>query len=794
MDKKTLDLLEFRKVQEMLAAEADTPLGRERAREAGPVTVPEAVTLQKPGRELMEVLSKTASPGLHGATDIRVKVLAAGQGIVLSGIDLHHIHMTISAMDSLSRWLTPLASGYPSLSAIRERLPSLPALNSRLSQTVDYDGTIKDGASPALRAIRRSLADFQDRIRRRAEELVRRRDIAPYLQESIVSLRDGRYVFPVRQEHAAKVTGLVHDQSSSGMTVFVEPQELLEMGNRLRRLQLSERDEVDRILEEVSSLVGESSGTIAKGSEALAEFDFAQAKARLAFRWRGGFPTLAEKPLLRLVDAWHPLLKGTPVPMDIDLREDGIRTAIVTGPNMGGKTVALKTTGLLTAMALSGFPCPSSSRTTVGQIDGILCDIGDEQSIEEELSTFSAHITNVTRILGEAGPGKLVLIDELGSSTDPREGAALASAIVRRLNDSGALSVVTSHFSELKAMAQETYGMTNASVEWDPVNMVPTYRLVMGRPGRSNAFFVAERLGLPPDVLAEARASMDPSLLKLDEVIEDMERASEVARREAEAATRDRQMAAELLSQQEKENKLLESRRKEMLLAAKKEASALITRAKVELERAAREFRDWDKKSRTTYSAQVSDMRERLRQVRDELGPDEEEDAQGTPMSASEALPGVTAMVAGFGEPGVILLPPDSDHTVVVRIGSFSMRVRLLDLRHPPAENRTAKDRRRSAASQSRDQDAEPLLAAKATSAEIDLRGMNGEEARIALDKYLDDALLAGLSQVRIIHGKGTGALRVAVTEYLGTHPRVSSLRLGEAGEGGLGVTVASLG
>jgi DNA mismatch repair protein MutS2 len=791
MDPKTLELLEFRKVQEMLAREADTVLGRGRALAALPTSSSLAKEEQRLGRELMEVLSRTASPGLTGATEIRPKVSAAAQGVVLQGLDLKRVLDTVTVMESLSRWLDRVSPGYPELTRVRNSLPQVPHLRSRLYETVDVDGEIKDSASPVLQSIRRSLRDFQERIRKRAEELIRRKDISQYLQESIVSIRDGRYVLPVRQEHASKIGGLVHDQSASGQTLFIEPPELLEMANQMRRLELKERDEIDRILVEISGMVGDSSDLLDSGSRALSDFDFALAKARLGFRWKGSFPTLASEPVLSLSEAWHPMLKGNPVPMDISLSPGETRTVVITGPNMGGKTVALKTCGLLTAMALAGFPCPCREKTVVGDFTDILCDIGDEQSIEEDLSTFSAHISNVVRILREAGPGKLVLMDELGAGTDPQEGAALALAVLKRLNDSGALSVITSHFSELKIAAQETPGIRNASVQWDAVNMLPTYRLVVGTPGRSYAFLVAKRLGLPEDVLEEARSNMHESLLYLDDVIADMEKSAQKSREEAEAARLDRQMAARLLAEWEEKSKALEASRKEILNQARREAASIVTRARVELEKAIKEFRDWEKRGRSDYSASVREARERLKAVRDELGPEEEVELEGSPVMPEEAVPGLPVMVTGFQESGVVLEPPNESGSLVVRLGSLTMRTSLDELRHAKGGEKASRKDQGAASLEGRPQ--MPFAKAMEVSFEVDLRGMTVEEALQVLDKYLDDALLAGLSQVRIIHGKGTGALRKAVQEYLRSDSRIAGSRLGEAGEGGAGVTVAKI-
>ncbi|MEX0974256.1 MAG: endonuclease MutS2 [Bacillota bacterium] len=787
MDPKTLEHLEFRKIQEMLAREADTPLGRERAHQSAPGSVPLARDKQRLGREIMDVLARTSSPSLRGVTDVRLKVTAASQGVVLSGEDLRGVLDVLQGFETLHAWLSAVAGPHHELARVRERIPRLTQLGAHLARIVDESGAIKDTASPRLASVRRQLRDYQERMRKRAEEITRRKDIAQYLQEPIVTLRNGRYVVPVKQENAPRVPGLVHDQSASGQTLFVEPQELLEMANNLRRLELMERDEIERILAEASSAVGESASLITGGVAALSDFDLGLAEARLAFKWRGSFPTLSEEHVLRLSRAWHPLLKGTPIPMDISLEEGGIRTVVITGPNMGGKTVALKTCGLLSAMALSGLPCPCSEKSVVGEIDDVLCDIGDEQSIEESLSTFSAHISNVVRILKVAGPGKLILIDELGAGTDPQEGAALALAILKRLNLSGALSVITSHFSELKVAAQQNPGMQNASVEWDAVNLVPTYRLVVGRPGRSNAFLVAKKLGLGEDVLSDARSSMHEELLHLEDIIQEMEESSQRSAEAAALAERDRRAALDMRAEVEGKAVQMESTRKEILNEAKREAALIINRARVELEKAVREFREVDRKNKASYAGSVNRMRESINAVRDEVQPEEQFD-QGAPLSPDQAVSGTTVSVLGFASPGTVIDEPDSGGMVMIRIGALSLRTALSSLRAvKPAAGSASQEKpeRREAEI--------PLEKAKEVSLELDLRGMTSDEAFDAVDKHLDDAVLASLPQVRIIHGKGTGALRKAVSDYLRKDPRVADFRLGETGEGGSGVTVATL-
>lgn len=791
MDQKTLDHLEFHKIQEMLAREAETPLGRGGALLTSPGSVSEAQELQKLGKEIMDVLTRTSSPSLQGVTDVRSKVEAAEQGVVLNGEDLRRVLDLLVGLDSLERWLEGLDPAYRELGRIRERVPKLPALRSRLTAVVDVDGSIKDGASPKLSSIRRQYRDYQERMRRRAEELVRRKDISQYLQEPIVTLRGGRYVLPVKQEFAIHISGLVHDQSASGQTLFVEPQELLEMANNLRRLELMERDEIERILQETSAEVGQVAGLIVGGSDALASFDLGLAKARLAFRWKGCFPRLSLDHVLKLSRAWHPLLNDDPVPMDISLEEGGVRTVVITGPNMGGKTVALKTCGLLTAMALSGMPCPCREETVIGELDDVLCDIGDEQSIEENLSTFSAHISNVVRIVRGAGPGKLILIDELGAGTDPKEGAALALAILNRLNDTKALSVITSHFSELKIAAQENPGMINASVEWDAVNLVPTYRLVIGRPGRSNAFLVARRLGLDEDIIEDARSSMHEELLHLEDIISEMEVQSQRSREEAETAARDRRVTEALRKEFEEKTAALEVSRKEILNEAKREAAGIISRARIELEKAVREFREQDRRDRASYSETVTRMRESLRAAQGEIEPEEASRVDGPPPTADQVVPGATVWVESLAGRGTVVEEPDSGGSVLVRVGALSLRSPLKELRLLKGPGEGGAEAKRVAGAP-RDQGI-AVQKAKEVSVEVDLRGMMSDEAIATVDKYLDDALLASLSQVRIIHGKGTGALRKAVTDYLRADPRIQDFRLGETGEGGSGVTVAKL-
>jgi len=790
MDRKSLEVLEYQKIQEMLAKETNTPLGRDLAMRAYPTTPFEARKRQKLGKEIAQALLKMPSPGIFGVVDVRSKVLRATQGFTLTGPDLKEISDVVYTFDSVRRWLDQLdANTYPGLMRIKGRLPKLFSLKKKLDETVGAGGEIKDSASPKLSFLRRSYREHQERLRKQAEDLTKRGDFAKYLQEPIVTIRNGRYVVPVKQEHASKIQGIVHDQSASGQTLFVEPAELVQMGNQLKRIELLERDEVERILSEVSALVADSSSSILEGTGALGEFDFGLAKARVLFEWKGSFPKIVDDHVISLVQAWHPLLKDNPVPMDLYLDEQGTRTVVITGPNMGGKTVALKTCGLLTAMALAGFPCPCHENTVIGGIEDILCDIGDEQSIEENLSTFSAHISNVKRVIKNAGPGKLVLIDELGAGTDPKEGAALGVAILSRIHKSKALCLVTSHYSEMKLFAQQTVGVKNASMEWDAVNMVPTYRLVVGRPGRSNAFLVAERLGLDKDILAEARRNMQEELVRLEDIIHEMEVSSQKARKEAENAANERRLYEKLREEYERKLLSLHRERKDVIRKAKQEAQSIIARARVEFEKALRTIKENEKKRRHSkeFSESVYRIRERLKKAREALSTDLQDEDPGKPLRKEDAVPGKTVRVLGFNEEGIIVESPGSDNQVLVQIGSIRLRTGLSNLRDL---------RKRGNQENSSSEKASQVFLEKAKTVpcEIDLRGMTKDEAFVALDKYLDDAFLAALPQVRIIHGKGTGMLRKAVQEFLSSQKEyVAGYRLGESSEGGAGVTIANL-
>ncbi|HHY35675.1 MAG TPA: endonuclease MutS2 [Firmicutes bacterium] len=796
MNRKALEILDFHEIQKLLAQETLTPMGRDLAMSAYPCTAREARARQRSVLEVHKASASAPLPSLSGAGDPRPALEKIDAGAVLSSAELSLMLRVFSVMDSVRSWLSRFDAGeYPELHSLGKKIPPVKGIVELLERTVTPEGEIKDSASDLLRKIRREIKRHLDDMRARLESLCRSPQMAPYLQEPVVNLRSGRYVLPVKQEYASRVPGVIHDQSGSGQTVFIEPLVIVEMWNELRKLELSERDEIERILREATSAI-RAVPRLREAATALGELDFAFARASLMAKWRGVLPELRDGHDLVLKKARHPLLRGNPVPLDVALEQSGEapRTLVITGPNMGGKTVALKTIGLLTALALSGFPVPAAEGTVVGDFSDILVDIGDEQSIQENLSTFSAHIKNIIAILQEAGPGKLVLIDELGAGTDPKEGAALGLAVLRRLHNSGALVVISTHYSEIKTLAYETPGMENACMEWDSVNTVPTYKLVVGRPGRSNGLDVALKIGLPPEIVREARDLMPRDLVRLEDMVREMEEKNREVEGELLKLREEVSRYERLRAEMETMVKTTEGERKEILAAARREAQEIVRRVTVETERLVKEIR---KASHAPdREALIAKVREELDALRRSVGEEMPETAElgFTPIPPEEITPGTSVRVRGFTEPGRVLQTPGEDGTALVQVGSVAVRVKAGDLAAlcGPGEKRfTEAESRHPRAKLSLPN----VAASKAVQvrSEIDLRGVRASEALELLDKYLDDAYLAGLKTARIIHGKGTGALRKAVVDFLQNHPHVKEFRSGELAEGGHGVTVVAL-
>ncbi len=784
MDSKSLQTLEFPQVLAHLARHTTFSAGREMALALTPTPFADEVRerLQETA-EARYLLDTQGGLSLGGVRDVRPLAHSAQRGAILQPDDLLDILGTLRAGGRVRRTLHRLRNRVPLLADIAARIEPCPALADEIRRCLNDQGEVVDQASPQLARIRSDLRAVHERLLDRLNRILTNPQNAPYLQEAIITRRGGRYVIPVKADFKGRIPGIVHDTSASGATLFVEPLSLVEMGNRWRQLQVEEDREVKRILADLSAQVAGHGEELAWTVEALAALDLALAKGRYADAIQAVPPTMvpdADPAIgspLDLRQARHPLLDPeTVVPIDVHL--DGNRILVITGPNTGGKTVSLKTVGLMAAMAQAGLHLPVAEGSRLPVFSGIYADIGDEQSIEQSLSTFSAHLINIIHILERADEHSLVLLDELGAGTDPVEGSALARALLAHLLARRITTLVATHYSELKAFAQTTPGVENASMEFDLDTLSPTYRMRIGLPGRSNAFAIAERLGLPAEIVEAARALVSPDERAAESLLAEIQQAhreAAAARDEAIQTKRrveeqERRLAAHLAA--------IEGERAAILGEARAEARRELARFRREIESLQEELDERRRQSSLT-ARWLAQARERLAAQEKAAAP-----PPPPPPPEPEALPGEiavgdTVFIVGLGTTGqVTALEGDRAE---VQVGAFSVRVQRSDLeRRKP----------RKAAP-------EPTVSLPkpppSPGIELDLRGRRVEDALPELDRYLDDAFLAGLPWVRIIHGKGTGALRRAVRRHLREHPLVRSYRSGEQGEGGTGVTIAHL-
>lgn len=771
---KTLVTLEFTAVRALLAQRTSFTPGREQAEAAVPeVTLAAAERLQDETAAARELMRAAPSTGLRGAHDIRDAVRRAVLGGVLDPGQLLAIGDTIRAAAGLFEDVHP----YPPL-ASRTTFARPPAsLAGSIEQAIGAAGEVLDRASPALASARSELRTAQARLQQRLDGLLRSGDLTRYLQDPIVTQRGGRYVVPVKSEHRSAVKGIVHDQSASGATVFIEPLEILEANNRVREAELAEQTEVQRILDALSRGVERASDDLASVTVALAALDLIFARGALADTFGAERPRLNADGVVDLIGARHPLLldRGGPVvPIDVRLGTD-FRVLVITGPNTGGKTVTLKTIGLLILMAAAGMQVPAERGSTLPVVPRIFADIGDEQSIAQSLSTFSSHLRNVVATLAGAEQGDLALLDEVGAGTDPDEGAALAMAVLETLLERGVLVAASTHYPELKAFALNTPGVTNASVEFDLETLRPTYRVHVGLPGASNAFAIASRLGLGPEVLAIAERHLGDLHRSLERTLREAERqrtALAAALEEARVAGTE---AAASAAAVEEEADRVRRQATDVLRRARAEAEELILQARRALRQAE------GAQERNARRDLIEDARTALAEV------EQARDAAAPPTPVRSLRPieiGEPVLIDGVTEPG-ILLTIDDKGIAEVSAGQMRMRVPRDSLRPAPAGSVGGTPSRHARSS----------LVANATTVplQLDLRGARAEEALEVLDRYLNDVALAGHDRVRIVHGKGTGALRNAVREALARHPLVREHATAGATEGGDGATIVRL-
>lgn len=784
MDQKTLSVLEFDKVREQLANYTAFALGRERARWLEPLSDIQLIEeRQAETAEALALVDREGGLPLGGIVDIREPLRKAMLGSILVPQELLDIASTLYGTGQARKFLLQKAQEGSRLVSLAQRLVEAPQLREEIERCIGQEGEILDSASPALRSIRRRIRSLQGHIRDKLESIVHSPRYQRALQDAIITIRNGRYVLPVKADYKGLVKGIVHDQSSSGATLFIEPAAVVEINNQLRQLEGEEKEEIEKILRYLTGQVSTRAQELLISLEVLGRLDCIFAKAYLAEAQKAVRPQLRSDGYVDIKEGRHPLLKGEVVPLNVWLGRD-FTTLVITGPNTGGKTVALKTVGLLTLMAQAGLHVPAREGTQINVFKKIYADIGDEQSIEQSLSTFSSHMSNIVRILDEADSSTLVLLDELGAGTDPSEGAALAMALLRWLHEHGCRTIATTHYSELKIFAYMTEGLENASVEFDIETLRPTYRLEIGLPGRSNAFAIASRLGLRPEVINQAREYLTKDEIKIDDMIQDME---ENRRKSAHERTLAERLRSQVEAERERYERCLaelERAKEELLEAARQEAAEIVRQARREADALLGRLRSADKGEREDIARKV---RARLFEKQEELSQTRTRKAPSVPPTEKEKIQaGDAVYLDKFRQSGKVLELTAGGSQALVQVGAMRITLPVEEL--SKQEDTTATQRRSETTSRLQ------LNKTAAVRGELDLRGLTVEEALARVDKYLDDALLAGLSRCHIIHGKGTGALRAAIRSQLAAHPQVKAYHVGGPGEGGDGVTVAELG
>ena len=829
MDAKSIALLEFPAVRERLAGHTSFSPGRRLAEALQPSDDPIIVARSLDETDqVRELLAERSTVGVGSAHDIGPWIERAARS---GRLDPGQFIEIAETLDAVARLATALAEERrPLLRELGRELHPLPALRSTLARSFDPVGELLDSASPRLGGLRAAVKIAYDRLRRRLEALVQAETATGALQEPLVTLRNGRYVIPVKAEARSRVKGIVHDASGSGQTLFVEPLVAVELGNAWREAQAAEREEVERILDELSALVGANAVLLRESLGALARFDVWAAKARLAAEMDAVRAETADRPEVVLLGARHPGLSGRVVPIDLRLG-DGYTALVVTGPNTGGKTVTLRTLGLLALMHQAGLHVPAETGSRLPVFGDVFADIGDEQSVAQSLSTFSGHLRSITRIVEAAGPGTLVLLDELGAGTDPTEGSALAQALLDHFIRAGALVAATTHYAELKAYAHTTQAARNASVEFDLETLSPTYRLSIGLPGGSQAFAIAERLGLPASIVADARSRLTESQRTFEATLASLKAAEDETSDALERARAAEVRATDALRQAQEERR-----------AARRERDAIVGAARIEAERVVDELRQEVRETRRGLERETVTAKSLDAAV---AGADELLAAlpAAPPAPVEQPVPveprtwqlGDRARSRTQGWEGRIAALERGGKRVTLESGGLRVTVDPADLEPalgpepvvPPDEtlaaiwpserSSMASDRPRGGRARKRDGrpgrredrpsrqavaapssdggggNAIGLERARTVASSLDLRGARVDEALDVLDRYLDDAALAGLERVTVVHGLGTGALRDAVRTSAAANPLVRELRPGERGEGGDGATIVSL-
>lgn len=792
MNQKALETLEYKKIIAQLKREMGSAASAKLADELTPLTSEKIIKEElRSTTEAVDLIVRKGPLPTGGLYDIREALLLAKKGGSLTMRQLLEVQNVLGISSEVVAFMHDDA--LPELKYIGEMVDLIvefTSLEKEISRCILTEDEMADNASPKLKDIRRSIHQQNQAIKNKLSRIITSSSNKTYLQDTIVTMRDGRYVIPVKQEYRSFFPGMVHDQSKGGATLFIEPQGVVELNNKLRELEVEEQLEIARILAELSSRVAEHYREIRSNLELLTKLDFIMAKGKLSCKMHASEPKIDADGELRLISARHPLIEyKKAVPVDIRIGGD-YRTLIITGPNTGGKTVSLKTAGLLVMMAQSGLHIPASHASTLPIFGEVFADIGDEQSIEQSLSTFSSHMKNIVSIIDKASYDSLVLVDELGAGTDPTEGAALAIAILERFYDSGALTMATTHYNELKKYALATSGVENAAMEFDVETLTPTYRLLIGVPGKSNAFEISKKLGLSESVIERASEHIKHGDMEFENVIssiEDDKRKAAADRLDAESM---RAEIEERLKKLEEKEKAISEKRADIIAEAKREARELLRETKSAVKDVQKDLRRLQKSGAHTNlnTGALEKSRRKINEAEDLVSEKVVKQVNSEPVSADTLKIGDRVKLLTIGQNGTILSLPDEKGNLMINIGALKVKARLQDL----MLINEGKDRKPQAKSSSK---YGSLLRSKSSSvsASINVMGKNLEDALADVEKYLDDVYMAGLDMVSIIHGRGGGILKDGIRQMLKRKKYVDSYGAASYNDGGEGVTIVRM-
>jgi len=789
LNKKTLKVLEYNKIIDRLAEKAESQLGKDEISDIKPLDNKNAIEgLLMETEEALTLIIKKGNPPLYGIHNIKNQVKRAEIGGSLTPENLLKICDMLRVSRNLKRFIKEAEEdgSYPIIKAIIDSLRVYRHIEEKIDNAIVDGNEISDNASPNLRSIRRTITNTNESVRKKLDSIVNSSRYKKYLQDNIVTMREGRYVIPVKQESRGSVSGLVHDISASGATVFIEPMSVVDLNNELRELEIKERKEIERILEELSNMVATESRGIIENQGYLKDLDIIFAKGKLALEMEGTKPILNDKGYINIKKARHPILDPKEVVAIDAYIGDEFTSLIITGPNTGGKTVSLKTIGLLTLMAQSGLHIPAAFDSEIAVFDHVFADIGDEQSIEQSLSTFSSHMTNIVDILNNVESNSLLLFDELGAGTDPTEGAALAMSILDHLLQLDVRTIATTHYSQLKLYALTTENVNNASVEFDVETLKPTYRLLIGVPGKSNAFDISKRLGIQDYIIKYAKELISKENIEFEDVLQAIEEDRKEIEKDKEESKRLRYQIEKLEKDLAFEKDKTDEIREEIIRNAKIEARDIIREAKKDSDILVSELRGISSEVGKERNRRIQESQEliktKLSDVENSIAQDVLDKKSSEPPQNLKI--GENVKVLSLGQNGQIMSLPNEDGDVDVQVGIMKVNVHIDNLKRIDIDKREDKNTGTKTIISFKSKDIKN---------EIDLRGQTIEEAIYNLDKYLDDSYIAGLNEVYIIHGKGSGALRQGLREYLNNHRSIKKTRLGKYGEGGTGVTVVQL-